>query len=923
MEFGVLGPLLVRDAYGIRPISAAKQRTLLATLLLNANTVVASEELTRTIWNGRSPGSPGGLYNHVMRLRTAMGPHLGARLRTQPPGYLIEVQDGELDLHRFTDLRDRGVTAARAAEWSTASHTLGQALALFRGSPLADIMSEAVLRAHQQAIVEARLQTLGWRIDADLRLGRHSELIAELRRLTADHPLREQFHAQLILALYRDGSQAEALACFRQLRDNLVHELGVEPTRELQQLHQRILRSDPDLDVAPPVTPAAAPARQQPLAQLPSGVADFTGRADQVARVAELLRGPGVPVVAVTGTGGIGKTTLALHVAHELRDHFPDGQLYAHLACTMGLPMAPDQVLAKFLRDLGVDGSVLPTTLYDRAVLFRSLLSDQRILVMLDDAASAVQVRSLLPGNAGSAVLVTARQTLADLEGCRTIPLETLDMAEAHALLCEIVGRERVALEPEAARDVLGVCAGLPLAVRIAGGRLAARPNWSIREIADRLADEHRRLDELAVGDLAVRATFEVSYANLTGAADAARAFRLLGAAGLGGISLPAAAALLDTSIDDAEAALELLVDSYLLESPTARRYRFHDLIRTYAKERAIAEEPEQDRRRALRRLLDWYVRTSNAASAMLMPLGRRTESDYPPDAPQPLSFASYQDAMEWNDTELTAIVVLVPLAADLGEHDVASQLPTSMWAYFAIRRLLEVLIETHTVALESARLDYDRQMQAVVLNHLGIAYADNGQLDLSLDRFSESMQLRKETDDDWGRAAVLNNLGALHLRMNNYGTAIVYHEQALEVFRQIHDEGAEAQTLNNLGEVWLRRGDVGRSIDCHTAAIEMFRRLNEQFGLAQSLDNLGNAYLSDGKYHEAIDTLEAAATLSNSLGDIADEATALQKLGTALRELGRTEEARKAWTSALPLLDQTNEALAADVREQLGRLDG
>jgi tetratricopeptide (TPR) repeat protein len=294
---------------------------------------------------------------------------------------------------------------------------------------------------------------------------------------------------------------------------------------------------------------------------------------------------------------------------------------------------------------------------------------------------------------------------------------------------------------------------------------------------------------------------------------------------------------------------------------------------------------------------------------------------DYPAGTPLPLTFATYDDAMEWHDTELPSILALLRLAVRLGEHDIAAALPISMWRYLIIRHRMVVMIETHIVALESARLREDKRTQAVAANHLAIGYADSGRLDLSLDHFTESLRLRTEIGDDWGRAATLNNLGAVHLRMRNHGTATVHHEQALELFRQIDDKTAVAQTLNNLGEVWLGRGDVGKAIDHHNAAIAMLRELKEDLGLVQALDNLGNAYLADGRYHEAIEALDAAATLAHTIGDDFDEGSALCRTGRALGVLGRTEDARRAWQSALPLLERTDDTLAAEVRDELSRL--
>ena len=381
----------------------------------------------------------------------------------------------------------------------------------------------------------------------------------------------------------------------------------------------------------PPVTGYVPSVVLSQVAQLPADIPDFTGRAEHVQKLHDLLAGPGRPdspgavvVAAVIGAGGLGKTTLAVHAAHQLRSHFPDGQLYANLHGASAQPVPPGDVLARFLRDLGMDPERIPVGEEERAAQFRSWVTDRKVLIVLDDAKDAAHVRPLLPGSASCAVLVTTRSRMPDLAGSRFVNLDVLGPAEAWDMFAGIIGQERAEAEPEATGMVLIACAGLPLAIRIAGARLAARGGWSVRTIAGRLADERRRLDWLQTGDLAVRACFEVSFTSLPRSAGngvhPAHAFRVLGLWPGPTIGLTAAAALLSQPEEDVADALEVLVDAQLLQSPAPDLYRFHDLLRTYAAERAMAEEPEAAREEAIRQVLTWYLYTVEAAAHMIAP---------------------------------------------------------------------------------------------------------------------------------------------------------------------------------------------------------------------------------------------------------------------------------------------------------------
>jgi DNA-binding SARP family transcriptional activator len=476
IRFGLLGPIVVRRGAVAVPALAGKQRVLLAALLLTANRPVSMDELTEALWGCKPPASARGtLRNYVKELRKALSVIGDARISTAHDGYQIRVESGELDISQFESCADAGKTFAAQGAWDQAAKMLREALSLWRGRPLSGVPSDALALLAVPRLTEMWLQALEARIEADLHLGRHAAVIVELRQLIAEHPLRERLHGQLMLALYRNGQQADALAAYQAARGLLVSELGAEPGPELRQLLQQILTADPGLLETP--TNHAVP-RQ---AQLPADISDFTGRAEQVAALCARLTGPGrgrqpgaVLIAAVTGPGGIGKTALAIHAAHKLAAHFPDGHLYLNLRGAGQQPVTAADAQARILHDLGMDAVAAPVEEAERTAAYRSLIAGRKVLLLLDDVRDTAQVRPLLPASAGCAVLVTSRNPLADLQSARLLQLDLMTDDEAAALFAGIAGMTRMGTEPDAARKILAACGGLPLAIRIAAARLAS-----------------------------------------------------------------------------------------------------------------------------------------------------------------------------------------------------------------------------------------------------------------------------------------------------------------------------------------------------------------------------------------------------------------------------------------------------------------
>jgi tetratricopeptide (TPR) repeat protein len=678
---------------------------------------------------------------------------------------------------------------------------------------------------------ESRLSALELRIEADLGCGRHAQLVPELRRLLSDHPLREGLWALLIRALDGAGRHAEALAAYGQAREVIADELGVDPGPELQGLYQAMLSADAGSpspagaatvpSPGPPVgSPADATHRRGPgsssrraPAQLPADVADFTGRAAPLERLHSLVSGArehangAVTVAVVAGTPGLGKTTLAIHAAHRLRPDFPDGQLYVSLRGGSEHPVPPDEVLARFLRDLGVDGVRVPVDPEERAAMYRTRLAERQMLIVLDDARDAAQVRPLLPGTGSCAVIVSSRHRLSDLASSRLIDLDVLDEGEAAELFTRIIGTDRAEAEPGPVRDVLGVCAGLPLATRIAGARLAARRSWTVRTLADRLADQRRRMDELTAGDLAMRACFQVSFDALPHrngtSTDPARAFRLLGVWQGPSIGLRAAAALIGQPEWPVADALEVLVDAHLLESPAPDRYRLHDLLRAYAADRARADEPPLAVEDAVRRVLDWYLRTTDAAAGVVAPPRERVPLDPAEPGRVPLAFATAEKALDWCEQERTNLVAATRQAAAHGLHDIAWKLPVAATVSFDRLGYRAEWLATHRIALDSARKLGDWRAEAWVLNNIGTV------------------------------------LGQQHVN-----DAIGYFEQALAVVRENGDRPDEARAANNLAFCYLVLGRHEEAVAPLLDSLQLQRELGRRYGEAVALCNLGEAYI-------------------------------------------------------------------------------
>ena len=950
MQFGLLGPLLVDDGTGEQRVPAARQRALLAALLLRANRVVPSDELARGIWDGEPPaGARTTLQGYVLRLRRQLG-EAGARLVTQGSGYRIELGPDELDLLRFPRLHAEAEQAAAEHRWADCRDLLAAALELWRGEPLQDVPVIAGRTELVRHWSEARLQSLELSLQAQLELGGHRRALIDLGALALEHPLRERLAGQLMLALYRSERQAEALEVFQRTRRTLVEELGVDPGRALQQLHRQILHRDPALDAPSaeePVTgPGAQPAPAAPgqdpgaaagaagrpapgpaPAQLPALTDDFTGRSAPAARLLAHLGEPapaggGAPRSAVvTGQAGIGKTALALHAAHRLRPGFPDGQLFAALAGAGPDPVPAHEVQGRFLRALGTPPEAVPAQPEERTALYRSVLATRRVLIVLDDARDTAQVRDLLPGSGSSAVLLTSRQDLLDLANTRAVTLDTLPLDEGRSLFEHIVGPERVQAEPDAVAAVLGSCSGLPLAIRIAGARLAARPQWSIRLLADRLADTDRTLSELTAGELSVRAGLALGYAGLQGDGTAgepgpglARSFRLLGLSGLAQFGPAAAAPLFDTTTVQAEAVLEALVDRRMVELPYGGQYRFHDLTRLYAEEMAQADEEAADRAQAFDRLLAWFLAGAESAATLLRPAGRAPVfAADPPSGPgqgagqaqqSAPRFRTGDDALEWFEAERSSLVALSRRAGRSGAAPFCWRVAEAMRQYFIVRRHWSDWISVFETGLAAAEQAGEPLAAARMRDGLGTAYLDLRRLEESAEATRGAIEAYRAMGRNDLEALALSNLTGVLAAQGRHREGMDAAQRALAIQLEAGDSSAAAATFGNLGMLQVAVGEVTGAVDSYLEALVLSRKAGHRYAEAAVLSNLGEACVALGAYAEAIAYCQEALEVCAALGTEHGRAVTLVCLGQALDRTDRTAEARTALTEALEILE-------------------
>lgn len=952
----ILGPVEVTGPRG-RAVLSGRQRALVGVLALRAGTVVVPARVADALWGDGQPRTAiKSLQSHVARVRQALRTcGLSDVLLTRGSGYVFAVAREEVDACHFEDgLRSARTELARG-QWGPGAAGLRACLALWTGDPFQDGELAGWGRAEVTRLQEARLTALEDLWDAELRLGRQvAEAVDALERLLVRHPLRERLVELLMIALYRTGRHLEALEVYQRLRARLSQDLGVDPGPGLRRLHVAILRQDPD--IAPNTNDVATAAPLPRPAQLPPRVGHFTGRTEEL-RVLDGLRANAgdTHVAVVSGPGGMGKTALAVQWAHQVKDQYPDGQLFLDLrGHDVEAAVTATEALTHVLRGLGVPGDQVPAELPELTGLFRTLLDGKRVLILLDNAATIDQIRPLVPATTTSALVITSRGPLTSLATYHDVHALRLDAQsddEALALLRSVVGAERIDREPEDAARIVAWCARMPLALRIAAAKLVGQPRSSLRALAAEFASD--RLDTLTVeGDTrSVRTVFASSYRALS--ASAARVFRLIGLHPGATFGPHLVAAIADVPLADADRALAELADAYLVAESAGGRLRMHDLIALYADECVRRVEAPAARAEAVERLIDWYLGIAELASRVL-DRGRDQIELAPRHPLVTVPFvADHQGALGFLDGERDNLLPVVRFAAEQGRLGVAWQLTYLLTGFFnsrgrwadrveicrlglaaaqrlgdpaaeglmrsglgvalVVTRRLDEALDCLYPALEIARASGDRRREGHVSNNIATAYGRLRRFDEALEAYLRALAVHRAGDDWLGIALAHNNIGTTYVRLGQPELSFAHLGQALELARRIDNPRIEAGILFSFGEAYLSQGHLSQALAHFRQGLDIQRAIGDRRHEVDSLHQIGVTLLAHGDLTAATDTCQTALRLSHDLADQHLVSISLTHLAAAHLRRDALDEARECLQAALAIrariLDSYEEA--------------
>ncbi|MFI0980929.1 BTAD domain-containing putative transcriptional regulator [Streptomyces sp. NPDC021093] len=926
VEFGLLGSIEARIDGRPAPLGHARQRGVLAALLVDVNQPVTIDQLATRVWGDRLPRQARAtLHGYVSRLRRALACTSEAGIGRGCGGYVLTAADtATVDLHLFRGL----LASARAAEDDRRAVALHeQALRLWRAEAFA-ALDTPWINALRDTLEQERFAA---QLDLDeikLRLGHHAALLPQLAARAAAHPLDERLAGQVMIALHRCGRAADALDHYRRMRCRLRAELGIEPAPALREIQAAILRQD-----APPRPPAAVRLHTPP-AQLPLSVAAFTGRDVEIARLDHLLCGSvraapaptSVVISAVEGTAGVGKTALAVHWAHRVRAAFPDGQLYVNLRgfAPEVAAVSPEEAVRGFVSALGVPPGHIPAGLEAQTGLFRSLMADRRVLILLDNARDADQVRPLLPGAPGCLTLVTSRNRLTGLavaEGAQLLAVDLLTPGQAQDLLTGRLGVCRVEAEPAAVDEIVARCAGLPLALAVVAARAAAQPSFPLALLAEELRRDGSRLDALDGGDPAsqVRAVFSWSYRMLS--PDAARMFRLLGLHPGPDVAAPAAAAVAHVTEEHARALLAELTRAHLLTEHVPGRHAFHDLLRAYAIELAGAHD--RDRREAIHRMLDHYLHTACTADALLTPRLNRIMLPSAQSGSAPQELADHRESLAWFTAEHRVLVAAVEQARGAGFEPRAWQLASTLTTFLDRQGYWQTLAAVQTTALEAAGCRGDAAGQADAHRGLGLAHDRLDRPEDARAHYLLALDLFSGLGNRTGQARTHQHLARMSESQGRRRQALEHAHHSLEHYRAVGDPAGQSAALNHIGWILAQLGDHHQALDHCRRALALAQRVGDLNGQAHIWDSLGYIRRRLGQYDQAVGHHRQALALFHQTGDRHGEAAGLACLGETHRATTHADAAHEAWVRALEITHELGLPDADPLRTRILHLLG
>lgn len=966
VRFAVLGAVRAWHRAGELDLGSPQQRAVLTAMLLREGRPVAVNQLVDAVWGEAAPlGAVSTVRTYVSRLRRVLEPD---RVVGQPPdtvlsvsgGYAVRVPRSAVDITVFEDTVAQAQRLRQSGELYRAADMFQRALDTWEGAPLGGIPGPFA-ESERARLTERQMAALESRLELDVRLGRHHDVVAELTALCNEHPLREHLRALLMLALYRCGRQAEALAVYQDARHALVTQLGVEPGQELSRLQSRLLAADPLLSPSggdPVTVPETADADRhslpgehsvqpsdedsavqksiaQPLArelvrprQLPADLPAFVGRSDELARIHELVPADTEPsvIATITGMAGVGKTALAVHIAHSLSRRFPEGQLYINMRGfdPAGPGVEPMAALRAFLYALGLSSEQIPRDFDAQVALYRSVLTHRRLLIVLDNVRDSEHAKSLLPGSSGCMVIITSRERLSGLvtaHGAHPIALDVMSEQDARLFLTERVGAARMDEEPDAVRRIVQVCSGLPLALAIVAARAATHSSFPLSTIADELSDAQGSLDAFSNVDATIdaRAVFSWSYNVLR--APTARFFRWLALHPGPNITLPAAASLSGQSVREVRSLLAELTHAHLISEHRPRRYTFHDLIRNYAMELLDELDDREEQMEVERRLIDHYLHTAYNATVILSPSHAKLELEEPARLCEPQRFDEYTDAYSWVESERAALVSLVERAAS-GFEKQSWQLASTLVEMMQRRGCLVELLKVQQTGLAAAVRVADPVGVAQSHWNLGRIYSQLNRQQEGRNHLDRALTAFSELDDRAGQAATHSTLAFVSVCAGDQELAAEHARRSLDFYRWAGDRSGQAKASNNLGWLCTLTGDYEQALKHCQHAFSLFEELRDGTSQVSAWDSIGFIYHHLGDYERAMNSYLGALQLARSLRDRANEADILLHLGQTHRARGDFEAARSAWEEASVAYQDLGHGDVESVREALREIE-